>query len=151
LQSVGGIKAGPQAIGNRWRKLKPDIRKKDGRKRYTLRHASGSYRRAYGSYFVLLAFVGPCPDGLEACHENGDCTNDAPDNLRWDTHSANLLDRRKHGTNVQGEMVNTAKLSADDVIEIRRIGKPLKQHALKHKVSVALISAILKRKVWQHV
>lgn len=140
-----------QRVSDRWKQLKPDKRKEDQRKRYTLKSADGTYRRRYGATFVLLAFVGPCPDGLEACHRNGDCTDDAASNLRWDTHSANLLDRRAHGTNVQGEMVNTAKLTAEQVLEIRRVGKPLKQHAIRYGVSEALVSAILKRKVWQHV
>lgn len=47
---------------------------------------------------VLEAFVGPCPDGMEACHNDGDQTNNVPSNLRWDTHAANNRDRHRHGT-----------------------------------------------------
>lgn len=47
---------------------------------------------------VLAAFVGPCPDGLEACHNDGDQTNNVPSNLRWDTHPENNRDRHRHGT-----------------------------------------------------
>lgn len=47
---------------------------------------------------VLLAFVGPCPDGHEACHNDGDPGNNSVSNLRWDTKSANALDKVTHGT-----------------------------------------------------
>lgn len=46
---------------------------------------------------VLEAFVGPCPQGHEACHEDGDRSNARLSNLRWDTRGANMLDRVRHG------------------------------------------------------
>lgn len=47
---------------------------------------------------VLEAFVGPCPDGMEACHWNGDRADNRIVNLRWDTPSSNSYDRVRHGT-----------------------------------------------------
>lgn len=47
---------------------------------------------------VLTAFVGPRPEGLNACHNDGDPSNNHVDNLRWDTQSSNLLDAVQHGT-----------------------------------------------------
>ena len=44
---------------------------------------------------VLLAFRGPCPEDQEMCHNDSDPTNDHLDNLRWDTHAANMQDARK--------------------------------------------------------
>lgn len=134
-----------------WKQLRPSARAEDGRKRYTVRRSDGTYRRCYASHLVLEAFVGVCPDGMEACHDDGNCLNDSSGNLRWDTHQSNLKDRVRHGTHIQGEEINTAKLTADDVREIRRVGKPLKQHAVRYGVSEALVSAIIKRKVWKHV
>lgn len=46
---------------------------------------------------VLLAFVGPQPIGMEACHDDGSPANNALVNLRWDTRSANIYDRVRHG------------------------------------------------------
>ncbi len=48
---------------------------------------------------VLLAFVGPCPEGQEALHQNGDPSDPRLTNLRWGTHSENQLDQVRHGTN----------------------------------------------------
>lgn len=46
---------------------------------------------------VLEAFIGPCPDGMEACHNNGNPADNRLSNLRWDTKSANAFDRTRHG------------------------------------------------------
>lgn len=50
---------------------------------------------------VIEAFRGPRPDGMEACHSDGDCTNDRLSNLRWDTVSENRRDTVRHGNHVQ--------------------------------------------------
>lgn len=42
---------------------------------------------------VLEAFVGPCPDGMEACHKNDDPTDNRLVNLRWGSHVSNIEDR----------------------------------------------------------
>lgn len=61
---------------------------RDGRREWRLVH-----------HLVLLAFVGPRPDGLEACHYDDDPANNNLGNLRWDTRSANHLDRTRNGGN----------------------------------------------------
>lgn len=47
---------------------------------------------------VLEAFVGPMPEGLEACHDNGDCLDNHLTNLYWGTRSDNVRDAMRHGT-----------------------------------------------------
>ena len=47
---------------------------------------------------VMEAFVGPRPDGMNVCHNNGDPTDNRLGNLRYDTQSENMSDRRRHGT-----------------------------------------------------
>lgn len=41
---------------------------------------------------VLEAFVGPCPDGYEACHDNDVGSDNRLANIRWDTKSENRKD-----------------------------------------------------------
>lgn len=60
---------------------------------------------------VLETFVGPSPRGMEGCHGNGNKLDNRLCNLRWDTHSANAIDRRTHGT--------AGRLTPDDVQAIR--------------------------------
>lgn len=47
---------------------------------------------------VLESFVGPCPEGLEACHQDGDPSNNFVANLYWGTRSENVRDAVRHGT-----------------------------------------------------
>lgn len=47
---------------------------------------------------VMLAFIGPVPEGLEVCHEDGNRQNNRLSNLRYDTSSNNTLDSVAHGT-----------------------------------------------------
>lgn len=81
---------------------------------------SGKFRAGIHR-MVLLAFRGPCPDGMEGCHNDGDPTNNAVYNLRWDTHISNMADRVKHGTNKghEGEAHHGCKLTAEAVRCIR--------------------------------
>jgi hypothetical protein len=52
---------------------------------------------------ILLAFVGPCPDGMECCHNNGIASDNRLENLRWDTHKNNNADRKRHGNYKKGK------------------------------------------------
>ena len=46
---------------------------------------------------VLSAFVGPCPDGMQTLHINGDRKDNRLENLRWGTAKENRADVVKHG------------------------------------------------------
>ena len=45
---------------------------------------------------VLLAFVGPVPEGCECCHNDRDHANNHLTNLRYDTHQENMRDTVGH-------------------------------------------------------
>lgn len=47
---------------------------------------------------VALAFLGPCPAGMEVRHRDGNPVNVVPSNLAYGTHSENISDKRSHGT-----------------------------------------------------
>lgn len=59
------------------------------------RDAQGVTRQVH--VLVAAAFLGPCPEGLEVCHGDGDRTNNCVSNLRYDTRSNNNLDAVAHG------------------------------------------------------
>lgn len=44
---------------------------------------------------VLEAFVGPCPEGMEACHGPGGPGDNRISNLRWDTQKENRRDIKR--------------------------------------------------------
>jgi hypothetical protein len=71
---------------------------------------------AYVHILVLEAFVGPCPAGMECRHLNGKGDDNQLSNLKWDTHSVNMLDKKPHG------MVNANhKISFEAAREIHEL------------------------------
>lgn len=52
---------------------------------------------------VALAFIGPRPDGMDVCHNNGDGQDNRPGNLRYDTRTSNNRDTVAHGTHWQAQ------------------------------------------------
>lgn len=58
---------------------------------------------------VAEAFIGPRPEGLQVCHNDGDPLNNRSHNLRYDTASANVLDSVRHGTQAQARKTQCAQ------------------------------------------
>ena len=111
-------------------------------------------KRLYIHQLVLSTFGIDRPDGLVACHNDGDCTNNKVGNLRWDTQKGNLADTLKHGTRIQGEKHKFHKLVKDDILEIRKLhaqGKNAKEISLKFPCSRENIRDILSGKKWKHI
>lgn len=103
---------------------------------------------------VLEAFVGP-RDGMDCCHNDGDPSNNHISNLRWDTRSGNMQDRKRHGTHVEGERTPSSKLTAEQVLRIRAmaIAGIVTQEAMAAEFGVcrSAISAIVRRRHWRHL
>ena len=114
-------------------------------------------RRHYSTVhrLVLLAFVGPCPDGGVACHGDGDPENNTLSNLRWGTPLDNAQDRDMHGTTARGRAVNTAVLSAADVLSIRAEyalgGVTHSALASKYAVGRRAIGRVVRGETWSHI
>lgn len=104
---------------------------------------------------VLSAFVGPRPDGMDACHDpDPDRSNCRVDNLRWDTRRGNLADKQHHGTQTRGEGHPVAKLTELQVVEILRqaaAGNRQADIARCFGVTAGQIWLIVHRKQWRHV
>lgn len=56
--------------------------------KYKQVHLNGSVHRVHR--LVLETFLGPCPFGFEVCHNNGDAADNRIENLRYDSHAANI-------------------------------------------------------------
>lgn len=50
----------------------------------------GHLKRRLVHQLVLESFVGPCPSGFEACHEDDNPENNRLTNLKWDSRSHNI-------------------------------------------------------------
>jgi hypothetical protein len=108
-------------LNDRPRLLRPTVRKKTGYCVVSLATGDGKRKRKQKRVHMLVleAFVGPRPAGMQGCHGDRDTQNNRLDNLRWDTPKGNAEDKHRHGTTVRGAAVNTAKLTADKVRDLR--------------------------------
>jgi hypothetical protein len=113
----------------------------------------GRLKRRLVTHIVCEAVYGPRPsakhDAAHACR-NRPCIN--PRHLRWDTRKGNIADKRLHGTYVQGEQVNGAKLTAEAVIAIR--SQPNRSHAdlaREYSVSLSTIWEVRNHRNWKHI
>lgn len=110
-RGVGGGRGTHRVLGTQWRKLSPWT---DGDGYLHIAFFAdgiGHIRKIH--QLVLEAFVGPCPEGMQCCHNDGSRNNNALSNLRWDTHRANIADKFRHGTHVRGERNPMAKITEE--------------------------------------
>jgi hypothetical protein len=103
---------------------------------------------------VLMTFIGDCPHGFVACHNNGNWLDNRLDNLRWDSVKGNMRDKKEHGTHNQGEKHWNSKLKNDDIHAIRSIKsyRGLNSKLAKHyNVSEKVIATIRNLEAWVHI
>lgn len=98
----------------------------------------------------ILAHGEPPAPEFDSAHSCGNrpCCN--PRHLRWATKAENQADRIADGTDGVGEMNGAAKLSAEDVSEIRRLRGVIEQKVLgaRFGITKSNVSAIQLRKSW---
>jgi len=115
----------------------------------TLSDASGKKTRHSVHRLVLLAFVGLCPEGMEACHGSAGWADNSLANLSWGTKQQNCgEDKLRDGALLRGEQVGNSKLTAEQVLAIRADGRKQCQIAESYGVSKMLISRIKRRQLW---
>lgn len=108
-------------------------------------------------YLVATHFIGPRPAGYVVCHCDGDKTNNAAWNLRYDTQKNNIADIKIHGTENPpvGSRNGMSRLTEAQVLEMRRLRRlyGLTHRALGFRFGVSREQArdIINRKAWKHV
>lgn len=103
---------------------------------------------------VAEAFMGPRPEGMQVCHNNGMRTDNRLSNLRYDTPKGNQADRVVHGTTIRGEQSPHAKLVTAQVLEIIQQceqGATQASVADAYGVSPSLVSQIAHGHRWPHL
>jgi len=108
---------------------------------------------------VLKTYVGPCPAGMEACHNNGCRTDNRLENLRWDTRINNHKDAMRHGThtslNQNGETNPVSKIKKENIKIIFNAyhDGAYTQQELANYFGVArgTIQAIVEKRTWRHI
>lgn len=117
---------------------------------------------------VAEAFIGPKPHGLQV-NLDGNRRNNAPDNLEYVTAKGNTAhalrtglapvgerngSRTKPASRPRGERNTAAKLTAVDVLSIRRLrakGETLTAIAERFGIVPQSVLNIVERKTWQHI
>lgn len=82
----------------------------------------GQVKSRYVHQLVLEAFVGPRPEGLEACHWNDVSDDNRLDNLRWATKSANRYDCVRNGGDPNARKTHCWRGHPFDSTNTRRYG-----------------------------
>lgn len=140
------------------RRLKLYEHFRDGYLIVTLRREKKQYSRCVHT-LILETFVGPCPEGMECCHNNGDILKNEVSNLRWGTHKSNMEDKVKHGNAVssglKGEEHGRSKLTEFEVLKIKGLleeGQLFQdQIAEIFNVTAANVSHINTKRSWRHL
>ena len=163
VSDFGRVKSLPRRVRNRnghaltkGRILTPGIDKKRLRLYVNLYNKNKPTTRLIHQ-LVLRAFVGPCPEGKEVAHWDGNPSNNRLGNLLYCTHAENISHKKIHGTEPQGEKHYGAILTERVVREIRKnyIARcPINgaaAFARKLGVSQVTISDVVSGKNWKHV
>lgn len=124
------------------------------RKGYGEIKVDGRMEKAHRQAFLLRR--GPIPQGMHVLHrcDNPPCVN--PDHLFLGTNDDNVADRTAKGRSARnvGAAASTAKLTEDDVRQIRRmatLGMTNLEIAEAFPVNDRSISNIIRNKTWSHV
>ena len=111
-------------------------------------------KRVSAHYLVLIAFVGPRLPGFQANHIDGNKRNNRPDNLEWVTAQENTLHAVRTGLKDIGERHYYAKLTAQQVQEIRAMsaqGVGPRRLARLFGVTHTNIGHIVHRRNWKSI
>ena len=110
-------------------------------------------QQVYVHDLVCAAFLGPKPEVLEVCHNDGNPFNPRLENLRYDTRSANSQDRFRHNTvaRLRGIKHPSAKLSVEEAETIRMMSGIISNRgqARMYGVSHTTISGVVRNKTYK--
>jgi hypothetical protein len=113
-------------------------------------YKNGVELKFYVQRLILSAFKGKKPEGMIACHNNGDRKDNRIENLRWDTPKNNEADKLIHGTRYFGEKHHNSKFTNEQVFWIRS-GVSYEEVAQKIDISKGQYRNIVNGVAWPHL
>lgn len=143
-----------QGPSGKWLKGRLD---KDGYRYFSGPRRGGMRRQStlFVHVVVCTAFHGSRPSARhQVAHGNGDNTDNRSGNLRWVTCKENHADKKRHGRTSVGVANPKAKLTEDQVREIRRLrtqGIRNDELARRFGMDRHSITRITTGKAWGHV
>lgn len=124
---------------------------KQGNYMYCDLRKPGIKQKARMHVVVLETFVCPRPNGMIACHNNGDPTDNRLCNLRWGTHEDNAKDKVLHGTHQYGESCSKSKLTEAQAVAILESNKTYAEIAKEYGVCKSTVTHIKTGRNWPHL
>lgn len=108
---------------------------------------------AYVHVLVATAFLGPCPNGKEVNHRDGNKHNPRLSNLEYLTRGGNVAHGYANGLYPSGEAKANAKLTIPMAIEIRALAGIVSKAELARRFGVcrATIADVLNGKTWHQM
>lgn len=133
-----------------------EIKQRDvrGYRKVTLRDGTNSGKTVSVHRLVMLAFHGPCPDGMVVNHKNGIRSDNRVDNLEYTTPQGNSNHAVGMGSYDFGERHHSHKLRTEQVSEIKKKlleGESTVSLGKMYSVSENAIWKIKTRRSWRHV
>ncbi len=132
-----------------WKQLRAG---KCGSRKQYLHVSLGSGNRWDIHRLVAHVFIGPCPDGQEVRHLDGNSSNNHFSNLAYGTRKQNMSDAILHGTTCRGTRNEMAKL---DIVSVRAIRNLYEQEVLNgaaiarvFEISHETVSQIIHKRRW---
>lgn len=99
VSSDGRVRSIPRRGKTRGKLLRPQVRKQRAAGHLLLKlRRDGVQKTKTVHQIVAEAFLGPCPDGMQIRHLDGNPANNDVTNLVYGTSSENRLDSVRHGT-----------------------------------------------------
>lgn len=128
----------------------------NGRPKYELcngRRSNGVTRGTtkYEHKLVASAFLGEPLDGQVVRHLDGNPENNNVENLCYGTPKDNIADKKRHGTFIQGEDSNLAKLSGEDVLFIRSSDLSAREISEILPTTMNNVYLIRSNQTWRHL
>lgn len=104
---------------------------------------------------VATAFNGPSPEGLPVCcHNDGNKSNNRPENLRWATQAQNIADKALHGTEQIGSRHPRAIVDEQRIARVKQLlrsGARSTTISRETGVSLHVVRDVRRNRTWRHV
>ena len=116
--------------------------------------AAGRRQRVFVHRLIAETFLGPCPEGLEVAHLNGDRRDSRLSNLRYVTRSENHRHKIDHGTMSMGDSHPNRSICET---KARQIGERPREVTSCNRVArefgtmPGVVSQIATGRNWRHV
>jgi hypothetical protein len=115
----------------------------------------GLLEKIYLHRAIAEAAYGPCPDGMQCRHLDGNKLNNSASNLAWGSREENTRDKFIHGTTGKGERNPMSKLSDSVVLDMREYrantGHSYKRIGVKFGVSTMTAYRAIVGESWSHL